>query len=236
MRVVSSICFFTPAEIDHLSSTTGVNRTSTLVKRQHQILGFLQSLSSRIGFPQRTIASSQLLYLRFHLFYNPNDFIPHEVAIACLVVASKMNDTSKKSREIILSSWALRYPELVRNVPMAKTANGSNSSSSAATSINGAKSALLTATTSSTHTPSFSQTGLGIISESDIDRNALETERKRILSLEALVLQSIAFDFSSRTSDNLLLTAKLARKWKSEKRLAKLAWQVAADRCVDGTI
>lgn len=214
MRVVSSLTFFTPSEIQQLTLSTGVTKSSTSVKRQSQLLGFLQALSSRIGFPQRTIATAQLLYLRFHLFYNPSDFLPHQVGIACLVVAAKMNDTPKKSREVILSSWALRYPELVRSVPLTKTANKA------------AGQASLSPYTTATN----SQNGLGVISESDIDANVLEAERKRVLTLESLILQSIAFDFNMRTGDSLVLTAKLARRLGVDKDLTRLAWQVAADR------
>lgn len=220
MRVVTSLHYFSPSEIEQLILATGVTKSSTSIKRQSQVLGFLQALSSRIGFPQRTIATSQLLYLRFHLFYNPSDFNPYEVAIACLVVAAKMNDTPKKSRELILSSWALRYPELVRSIPLTRNAaNITNTNPPTKTSI----------IQTNSSTPVASQSGLGVISESDIDVNVLEVERKRILTLESLVLQSIAFEFNVRTNDNLLLAVKLARKWKAEKQLASLAWQVAAD-------
>lgn len=212
MRVVTSLNFFTPSEIEHLTSATGVTKSSASVKRQSQLLGFLQALSSRIGFPQRTIATAQLLYLRFHLFYNPSDFIPHQVGIACLVVAAKINDTPKKSKEVILSSWALRYPELVRSVPLTRGANAKGHNTSLSTAV------------------TSSQNGLGVISESDVDANVLEAERKRVLTLESLILQSIAFDFNMRISDNLHLTAKQARKWGADKDLARLAWQVAADR------
>lgn len=224
--MVSSISFFTPAEVEKLASGTGVLLSSTFVKRQSQVLGFLQSLSSRIGFPQRTIATAQLLYLRFHLFYSPDGFVPHEVAIACLVVAAKMNDTPKKSREVILSSWALRYPELVRSVPLAKTTSSKNGITA------NASGSRTVASSSISQSSAAGLTGLGVISESDIDSNVLDNERKRILSLESLILQSIAFDFDIRTSDNLLLTVKLARKWKADKDLGRLAWQVAADRFV----
>lgn len=215
MRVVTSLNFFTPSEVEQLTSTTGVTNSSTSVKRQAQTLGFLQALSSRIGFPQRTIATAQLLYLRFHLFYNPSDFIPHQVGIACLVVAAKINDTPKKSKEVILSSWALRYPELVRSVPLTRAANKGSSNQANVSPF--------------TIAPS-TQNGLGVISESDVDVNVLEAERKRVLTLESLILQSIAFDFNMRISDNLHLTAKLARKWGADKDLARLSWQVAADR------
>lgn len=219
MRVVSSVHFFTPAEVHQLSLATGVAQSSTSVKRQSQVLGFLQALSSRIGFPQRTVATAQLLYMRFHLFYTPSDFVPHEVGIACLVVAAKMNDTPKKSREVILSSWALRYPELVRSVPLGKVA-ANQGSRGVANSL------------SAPPAVPAAMSGLGIVSESDVDPNVLETERKRILALESLVLQTIAFDFNVQTTDNLLLTVKLAKKYGADKSLARLAWQVAADSCV----
>lgn len=179
------------------------------------MLGLQQSIGGRIGFPQRTIATAQLLYQRFHLFFSPNDFVPHEVAIACLSVSSKINDTPKKAREIILNSWALRYPEMVRPLPTTSTAVGAG------------EVGVKAATSNASSTPSL--LGLGVISESDIDPAMLEKERKRIVSIETLLLQSISFDFNMHVIQSFRLAIKIARSWKLGKEFAKLSWQIAAD-------
>lgn len=215
MRVVSSVNFLTPTEVAQLATSTGISQSSTFTKRQTQLLGFLQALGSRIGFPQRTIATAQLLFLRFHLFFNPAEFLPHEVAIACTVVASKIQDTPKKPKEVVLSSWALRFPEMVRSSPNSKaTATNKN---------------ILDASQSTQTTTLPSQLGLGIISESDIDGVAVEKERKRAVSIESLILQSITFDFNVHVNENFRLVLKICRFWKLDQEFARLAWQITAD-------
>lgn len=226
MRVVSSVTYLTPAEVAQLAASTGVSQSSTFVKRQSQMLGFLQALGSRIGFPQRTVATAQLLFLRFYLFYSPNEFIPQEVALACAVLAAKINDTPKKPREVILSSWALRYPDLVRSAPNVKAAGVT---SAAGGKSNAVQDGLSSSSPSAAGTV---QLGLGIISESDVDPTVLEKERKRIVSIESLVLQSIAFDFNVQVVDNFRFTIKVARQWKADVALGRLAWQITADWCV----
>lgn len=215
MRVVSSVNFLTPTEVAQLAASTGLSQSSTFTKRQTQLLGFLQALGSRIGFPQRTIATAQLLFLRFHLFFSPSEFLPHEVAIACTVVASKIQDTPKKPKEVVLSSWALRFPEMVRSTPNVK-ATATNKS--------------ISETNNSTHgSVTQTQLGLGIISESDVDAAAVEKERKRAVSIESLILQSITFDFNVHVSESFRLALKICRSWNLDKDFAKLAWQITAD-------
>lgn len=64
--------------------------------------------------PRRTIATAQSLYFRFHLFFPLTEFPYLEVTLTCLYVSSKLHDTLKKPREIILASYALRYPDLLK--------------------------------------------------------------------------------------------------------------------------
>lgn len=225
MKVVEATPFFTPAEIDYLQ-TNVAHADSHWDRRRQQACGLIQSVAGRIGFPQRTASTAQLLYHRFHLFYSPSDFVTHEVALACLAVAAKVNDTPKKSREIILTSYALRYPELARTPAIATAA----AVAAAAASKSGAAKASDTSTDSASmtlHPPSFA--ALSVVSESDVDAGALEKERRRIVAVEALILQSVSFDMHMRPRTTLSLTLKIAKKWNIEKRLAFLAWKVASD-------
>lgn len=62
--------------------------------------------------PRKTIATAQNLYHRFHLFFPRKDFNYHDVSLAALYVSTKMHDTLKKPREILMVSYAVRFPEL----------------------------------------------------------------------------------------------------------------------------
>lgn len=227
MKVVEATPFFTPGEIEHMQ--VHVARTdSHWDRRRQQACGLIQSVSGRTGFPQRTASTAQLLYHRFHLFWNPTDFVTHEVALACLVVAAKVNDTPKKSREIILTSYALRYPDLARTpaAAAAAVAAAAVAAASAATSTSGASVSKTGA--GKAQTPPFA--ALSVVSESDVDANALEKERRRIVALEALILQCISFDLHLRSRATLSLTLKIAKRWSLDKDFASLAWKVASDR------
>jgi CTD kinase subunit beta len=62
--------------------------------------------------PRKTLATAQNLYHRFHLFFPRKDFNYHDVTLAALYVSTKMHDTLKKLREILMVSYAVRFPEL----------------------------------------------------------------------------------------------------------------------------
>jgi CTD kinase subunit beta len=48
--------------------------------------------------------------------------INQEVSLSCLYVSSKLHDTLKKPRDIILQSYPLRYPNLVKKGTIDPTA------------------------------------------------------------------------------------------------------------------
>ena len=64
--------------------------------------------------PRKTIATAQTLYIRFHLFFPYKDFSYTELSLTTLYVSSKLHDTLKKPRDIILASYAIRFPHLVK--------------------------------------------------------------------------------------------------------------------------
>ncbi|KAK6907252.1 hypothetical protein I203_101242 [Kwoniella mangroviensis CBS 8507] len=107
--------YFTPVEVEKLSAKQrGKLSVSREEKVRQQACGFIDAVGVRCGFPRRTIATAQTLYMRFHLFFPYKDFNYVEVALSTLYVSSKLHDTIKKPREIILASFPIRYPNLVR--------------------------------------------------------------------------------------------------------------------------
>jgi len=67
--------YFTPSEVESMSEK---QRGKMSIHQEDKIrssaTGFLEILGSRMGFPRRTIATSQSLYHRFHLFFPRKDF------------------------------------------------------------------------------------------------------------------------------------------------------------------
>lgn len=106
-----------------------------------------------------------------------------EVALTTLYVASKLHDTLKKPRDIILASYSLRFPHLVRRG--------------------------------------------GHVDVTAVDPNMLEHERRRVLSIERLVLETMCFAF--RVDVPFPLVVKLGRKLGLDKDATQAAWRVAVD-------
>ncbi|ORX33632.1 cyclin-like protein [Kockovaella imperatae] len=107
--------YFTPAEVERLSAKQrGKLSVSREERSRQQACGFIDAVGVRCGFPRRTIATAQTLYMRFHLFFPYKDFAYTEVSLTVLYVSSKLHDTLKKPRDIILASYALRFPQLVK--------------------------------------------------------------------------------------------------------------------------
>ncbi|GAA6001245.1 hypothetical protein JCM10207_007483 [Rhodosporidiobolus poonsookiae] len=67
--------------------------------------GFIERVATRLGFPRRTIATAQKLYHRFHLHFSLNEFAYQDVSLSALLVASKLEDTLKKLRDIQIAAW-----------------------------------------------------------------------------------------------------------------------------------
>ncbi|KAG2344054.1 cyclin-like protein [Suillus weaverae] len=105
--------YFTLAEVQYLSEKQRGKLSATQEeKARQQACGFIEAVGSKIGFPRKTLATAQNLYHRFHLFFPRKDFNYHDVTLAALYVSTKMHDTLKKPREILMVSYAVRFPEL----------------------------------------------------------------------------------------------------------------------------
>ncbi|WFD43462.1 beta-glucosidase [Malassezia psittaci] len=117
--------YFTPAQIEKLMARTRMNKMPAAKWEQTKFAAcsYIMAIGSKLGIPQRTIASAQLLYQRFHLFYPPSDFAMHQVASASLFTASKLNDTQKRTDEYLFAGYMFRYPELL-TPPSAGSSNG----------------------------------------------------------------------------------------------------------------
>lgn len=144
------------------------------------------------------------------------------MALACLFLSSKLNDTPKKARDILLASYALRFPELVKGD---SESSKTGEVSSAETNGEGAGTKRKEPSSDSNPFPPFR----GSVTDSDIDASVLETDRKRLMALEKLLLESICFNFELRAQTALRLVIKVGRMWQLPKALCHAAWRVAAD-------
>lgn len=105
--------YFVPTDLEHLTDRTrGRFSHGQEDKNRQNAVGFLETMGARIGFPRKTIATAQILYHRFHLFFPRKDFNYIDVCLGGLFVSTKMHDTLKKPRELLAVSYAVRFPEL----------------------------------------------------------------------------------------------------------------------------
>ncbi|KAK3819678.1 MAG: cyclin-like protein [Benniella sp.] len=133
----------------------------------------IAAIGKRIGFPQHTISTAQLLLHRFYMFNS----IPEsgsEVVMACLFVSSKVEDTIKKLKDIMMATYSYRHPEAADWDPESKEG---------------------------------------------------EEQRKRVLSYEKMVLESICFDF--RIIHPYKYVIKFVKLMQGSQHLAQQAWDIA---------
>ncbi|KAH9460013.1 hypothetical protein MJO29_003954 [Puccinia striiformis f. sp. tritici] len=101
--------YFSLVELDEMLRKQSAKLVPARVEAiRQQACVFIDRIGSRLGFPRRTIASALLLYHRFHLFFPFSEFNLHDVSIATVWLASKLEDTLKKLREIQLAAWLVR--------------------------------------------------------------------------------------------------------------------------------
>ncbi|GAA5862899.1 hypothetical protein JCM3774_006680 [Rhodotorula dairenensis] len=106
--------YYSPLELDrlvHLHATQNHKHLS-----QHRIdsyrqlaAAFIERVANRLGFPRRTIATAQKLYHRFHLHFSLIDFPYHDVSLAALLVASKLEDSLRKLRDIQIAAAQVQH-------------------------------------------------------------------------------------------------------------------------------
>ncbi|WFD06972.1 beta-glucosidase [Malassezia vespertilionis] len=205
IQTVVNMPYFTPAQIERLSTRARANKMAAnkWMQTKMSACAYIEAVGAKMGFPQRTIGTAQLLYQRFHLFYPPSDFVLHEVALAALFTASKLNDTQKRIHDFLMTSYAFRYPELLHAPPSDTEHDAENGT--------------------------YDWIVHAHVAESDVDAEMLAQERGRLLVLERLLLQCICFQFNLRAPQNLRYVVKVARRFQMAKSATALAWRIACD-------
>ncbi|KAJ1303328.1 hypothetical protein OPQ81_011524 [Rhizoctonia solani] len=113
VRIREHTAYFSEEEVSKLTEKTRGNVSETRGERlRQQSCTFIDAVGVRSGFPRRTIATAQNLYHRFHLFFSMKDFDFFDVTMACLYVSTKLHDTLKKPRDILMAAYCIRMPEL----------------------------------------------------------------------------------------------------------------------------
>ncbi|KAF1805924.1 cyclin [Mucor lusitanicus] len=104
--------YFTKRQLAILSS---LKKSGTLAVKEntarHTYCKFIQDVGKKLGFPQKTISTSQALYHRFYLYYSIRDYAPQDISVTCLFVASKIEETLKKLKDIIVAVHSVKYPD-----------------------------------------------------------------------------------------------------------------------------
>ncbi|CUA68775.1 hypothetical protein RSOLAG22IIIB_03635 [Rhizoctonia solani] len=113
VRIREHNAYFSEEEVGRLAEKTRGNVSEARGERlRQQSCTFIDAVGVRSGFPRRTIATAQNLYHRFHMFFSMKDFDFFDVTMACLYVSTKLHDTLKKPRDILMAAYCIRMPEL----------------------------------------------------------------------------------------------------------------------------
>lgn len=215
-----STSYLTPATYDDVvSQTLGLasnpSAIMTFESRRSQACGLIAAVGAKVGLPQRTVDTAFVLWHKFTIYHGASSGnAGQHVAQAALFLACKLNDTPKKSRELILASYPLRYPELVRTAAAA---------AATATSTAGSKGVA--------PPPQLQNPALANLQESDVDSQLIDSERNKVLHLERAMLDALGYDFKIRQGVESVSRSivKLGRAWKLSKALIQSAWRIASD-------
>ncbi|KAI9475529.1 MAG: cyclin-like protein [Benjaminiella poitrasii] len=105
--------YFTKRQLTILSSLkkTGSFSAAKELNSRQSYCKFIQDVGKKLGFPQKTISTSQALFHRFYLYYSLRDYAPQDISATCLFVASKIEETHKKLKDIMVVVHSVRYPD-----------------------------------------------------------------------------------------------------------------------------
>lgn len=133
-----------------------------------------------------------LSLIRFLLYPIAFCFSPinQEVALSALLLSSKMNDTPKRTRDILLSSYALRFPELIK-LPDFKAIIPTNKASLEESDGNPI------ASTSSNSTESVGKEGNGTITNSGLMSGYIQNANTLASVPEDAVNQKVRYESES---------------------------------------
>lgn len=102
--------FLDQDQIDYLRAQSNV-RGPVYSSMAQEAFQLIMAVGKAHRFPVRTMAMGMLLFHKTYLYNDPVNLQPMLVAMACLFVASKTEDTPRRAREIISTWFALKNPQ-----------------------------------------------------------------------------------------------------------------------------
>ena len=160
----------------HLPSRKDGISSSEERDKRHRTCRFIETGGSILRLPRVAVATAMVF---FHRFYSKHSFAEHdrfEVAIACLLLAAKTEESPKKLSVVIIECWKLKNRGLQQQQQQKDVS---------------------TAASSSSLDPSNKKQNINPLSFNLDSKSSEYTElRERILLLERVILHTIAFELS----------------------------------------
>ncbi|ODQ64801.1 hypothetical protein NADFUDRAFT_47373 [Nadsonia fulvescens var. elongata DSM 6958] len=223
--------YFTPEILAALHRTTGF-RGPYLTHHILQGCNLIWVVGTHFKFPVKTMGTASIIFQRIYLFNAPSQLPLLDTTIACLMIASKIEDTPKKSRELCLTAYNIRSPFNPNTTPIVINPNaaalGSNSTQGPFDAANGAN------TGNNDDGANGSNSGVN----NDPGSQQLEEIRLNVINLERQILESLCFDFRIQHPQRFIIqfakdldSPKLVHPQAdtSLKTLTKLAWHLSID-------
>ncbi|CAG8478009.1 9529_t:CDS:2 [Paraglomus occultum] len=111
--------YFSRNETEHYMALSRGNipKTKEAVIRI-QSCNFIRAMGEKLGFPQNTITTAMMLYHRFYLFHPLKEYPSNvkiypqcfDISTTCVFVASKIEETYKKLKDILVAAYNVRHP------------------------------------------------------------------------------------------------------------------------------
>jgi CTD kinase subunit beta len=103
--------FLSLSQIEALENASGVKGPSATQMRV-QAFNLVLSVAENFKLPMKTIATTMYLFLK-NMLHNQTSKTPiNDIVIACMMVASKIEDTPKKAKELIPFVYSIKHINL----------------------------------------------------------------------------------------------------------------------------
>ncbi|VVT43720.1 uncharacterized protein SAPINGB_P000115 [Magnusiomyces paraingens] len=96
-----SQALLTPSQIQKLLDHSGI-APATFQESKIHVFELIMRASINFKFPARTICTTMMIFQQYYLLNNTNTYSLLDIVSACLLVASKIEDTPKRSKELFM--------------------------------------------------------------------------------------------------------------------------------------
>lgn len=105
---ITSSNLYIPSAFIHTSLASSTPDPSREDSNRISGVQLIDTVRTKLALPVRTFATACVYYHRFRLAFKVDEYSYQDAALACLFVACKVEDTIKKSRDVLAGAYNVK--------------------------------------------------------------------------------------------------------------------------------